>query len=59
MTERFAPAAESMHARSAEEQNLFHAMLKKDDGGHREATKKYVDFWQEEEHDGRKQNYES
>ncbi|KAF3483778.1 sterol 24-C-methyltransferase [Arthroderma uncinatum] len=48
-----------MHAKTAEEQSPFLAMLKKDNDSHREVTKKYVGFWQEDERDGRKQNYMS
>lgn len=47
--DHFAPAAEPMHARSAEERNAFLAMLKKDRKTHRELTDNYVNFWQNDD----------
>ncbi|EFW23052.1 c24-sterol methyltransferase [Coccidioides posadasii str. Silveira] len=67
--DRFTPAVEPMHAKSAEERNAFLSMLKKDSKSHREITNSYLNFWQadggkarddtEDERDGRISEYMS
>ncbi|KMP03222.1 sterol 24-C-methyltransferase (Delta(24)-sterol C-methyltransferase) [Coccidioides immitis H538.4] len=67
--DRFTPAVEPMHAKSAEERNAFLSMLRKDSKSHREITDSYLNFWQadggkarddtEDERDGRISKYMS